>query len=1051
MARRKKTAVSSGRTAAETVTSVQYSATRKNIPLAGLESHGTVREAPPVHYQYNPHLPPVLRSSPDAVATDRLAELLAVARHRALSEDETKVLEEALMRHEPWLEWSGKRERPWFEVDPVALHMHERVSTQAILRTLAREDVQRDLFADPQQDDPKAVQFYRHDVDWANRMILGDSLQVMASLARREDLAGKVQMIYIDPPYGIRFASNFQPQLGQRSVKDREQDMTREPEMVKAYRDTWTLGVHSYLAYLRDRLVMARDLLSDLGSIFVQIGDENLHRVRCLLDEVFGIANFCTIISFKKTASRSAHLLAEENDYILWYAKDKQQVKFRQLLAPKNLLELRSYRYLVSQDATSVRSISSEERADLSLVPDGWGFAQLSFAVSQDPGRPEDRYFSFRGRSFDCGSHRHWKTTNPEGLDRLARAARLTDLASQINYVRYFSDSEYTPFGNIWTDTGSAGFSNADPKVYVVQTDTRVIERCMLMTTEPGDLVLDPTCGSGTTACVAEQWGRRWITIDASRVALSLAKHRLMTTRFEYYQLREVNAEDAARNSGGTWIAEVDAEGQPTGKLLTFQCKTVPHITLQSIARNVSLDPIFAKHESVLADKLAALNIELGDVGSELKAALVEKLISKHRRDGTAAVTDADIRRWLLPDAHPGRIKTVPARSLLKGVTARQAERYRARIPRGDWKEREVPFDADPDWPVPLQEALSAYRAAWRAKMDEVNDCIAANSASEELVDKPEIVKDAVRVAGPFTVEGVIAVEDGPDSPIGGAPEELEVFETDDTGEIAVANAEAHLDKIIRLLKASGMDFPGNRNMKFSRLEPVTGAALIHAEGKWMNGAGEARRVAVSIGPEIGNVTSMQVEDVIRDANRAGYDDVAFAGFGFDAAAQEAIESGSHPNLRLHMALIRPDVAMDDLLKTQPGSQLFTVFAAPRVRGPRRLETGDYMAGVQGMDVYDPVSGTLHPTDRQRIAAWFVDTDYDGRTFCICQAFFPDRSKWDRLARALGDKGMVEKEAFESLPFSRPSRFVDGESWRVAVKVIDPRGNEGLRVLPVWG
>ena len=290
-----------------------------------------------------------------------------------------------------------------------------------------------------------------------------------------------------------------------------------------------------------------------------------------------------------------------------------------------------------------------------------------------------------------------------------------------------------------------------------------------------------------------------------------------------------------------------------------------------------------------------------------------------------------------------------------------------------------------------------------------------------------------MRVTGPFTMEGVIALEDGPDSPIGGAPEELEVFEADDSGELAVANAEAHLDKIIRLLKASGVDFPGNRNMKFNRLEPVTGAALIHAEGEWMNGAGGERRVAVSIGPEVGNVTSMQVEDVIRGANRAGYDDVTFAGFGFDAAAQEAIESGSHPNLRLHMALIRPDVAMDDLLKTQPGSQLFTVFAAPRVRGPRRLETGDYVVGVQGMDVYDPVSGTLHPTNRQGIAAWFVDTNYDGRTFCICQAFFPDRSKWDRLARALGDKGVLEKDSVRASEWIREppvlaafTRLVDG-------------------------
>ena len=243
--------------------------------------------------------------------------------------------------------------------------------------------------------------------------------------------------------------------------------------------------------------------------------------------------------------------------------------------------------------------------------------------------------------------------------------------------------------------------------------------------------------------------------------------------------------------------------------------------------------------------------------------------------------------------------------------------------------------------------------------------------------------------------------------------------------------------------------------MKFSRLDPLTGASLIHAEGEWMNGDKQARRVALSVGPAVGNVSSMQVEDVIRDANRKGYDDVVFAGFGFDAAAQDAIESSSHPKVRLHMALIRPDVAMGDLLKTQPGSQLFTVFSAPRVKGPTPQKDGEFIVEVEGMDVYDPVSNTLFPTDKERIAAWFLDTDYDGRTFCICQAFFPDKSKWDKLAKALSDVDVIEEDAFEalsglvSLPFPRPERLGKGEAWRVAVKVIDPRGNEGMRVLTV--
>ena len=290
------------------VASYKYPTKRKNIPPAGLAAQGTLQEAPRLRYEYNPHLPPALRSATDATETDRLPELLQTSRKRALNDDEARMLAAALRKNEPWLEWSGKREKPWFEVEPVALHIHERVSTQAILRVLARQDVQRDLFADPQQSYAEAVQFYKFDVDWANRLILGDSLQVMASLARREDLAGKVQMIYFDPPYGIKFSSNFQPQLGQRDVKDREQDLTREPEMVKAYRDTWTLGIHSYLAYLRDRLAMAKELLTDSGSIFVQISDENLHRVRCVMDEVFGSENFCCLICFAKTSGQTNRL-----------------------------------------------------------------------------------------------------------------------------------------------------------------------------------------------------------------------------------------------------------------------------------------------------------------------------------------------------------------------------------------------------------------------------------------------------------------------------------------------------------------------------------------------------------------------------------------------------------------------------------------------------------------------------------------------------------------------------------------------------------------------
>ena len=1025
------------------VRSVAYRTKRKNIPPAGLEAQGEVRDEPPLRYEYNAHLPPTLRWAGDADAADRLQEIVATARRRALTREEAAALGEALRQQQPWLEWSGKREQPWFEADPVALHLHERVSTQAIVRALTHEDVNRDLFADPQQDYAKAVQFYRHDVDWANRMILGDSLQVMASLARREDLAGKVQMIYLDPPYGIRFRSNFQPDLGQRDVKDREQDLARQPEVVEAYRDTWVRGVHSYLAYLRDRLTMARELLADTGSIFVQISDENLHRVRCVMDEVFGEENAVVTIVFKKKGATTP--TAAVNDYLLWYAKDHTQTKIIPLAEERSEPEDDpKFRVLISPLGEFRRAAAQTQEEIPSLLAAGYRWARVDYpVVSQHPHKTRSADYLFQGSAKKCGTNGQWRFDVPAGLDRLAQSERLfSGGGDSIGGVVYWEDRGSTAISNLWTDTKG----EASP-IYAVQTAWKVVQRCLLMTTDPGDLVLDPTCGSGTTAYVAEQWARRWIVIDTSRVALSLAKHRLMTAQFDYYELRELRPEDKLRNPRGVWIAD-DGGHAPQ----TLRCKEVPRITLNSIAHNASLDPIFAKHEPILAKKLDALNAETVHIGSSLKSSLVAKLIDKHCQQGANSVTDGDMRRWLLPDADGTPIRRTPARSPLKGVTASQAAKYRRRIPRGAWQEWEVPFDPDPDWPDPLQKALLDYRSAWQRKMEEVDQCVAANAESDELVDRPEVVRGVARVAGPFTMEGVIAVEDGPDTPIGGAPaKHLEVFDAD-AGDFAVVNAEAHLAKIIRLLKVAGVEFPSNKKAKFARIAPTTGS-LIHAEGEWANGANGNRRVAVSIGPEVGNLTAMQVEEAIRDANRAGYDDVVFAAFGFDAAAQEAIEEAGHPKLRLHMALIRPDVAMgDDLLKTQPSSQIFTVFSAPRVKGPWRAADGQYIVEVEGMDVYNPVTGVLSPTDSRQIAAWFLDTDYDGRTFCICQAFFPDRSKWDKLARVLGDNGHVEPGAFDalsgltSLSFARPARLGKGEPWRVAVKMIDPRGNEGLRV-----
>jgi adenine-specific DNA-methyltransferase len=560
-------------------------ATRKNNPPAGLAAQGRIAERPAERYAYNPHLPPVLRFDPTGEA-DRYPDFLEEARRRPLTAEEIDLLAGALRHQEPWLEWSGKRERKQFEVDPVALHIHERVSTKAILAAAARQDIQRSLFADPQQDYRDAVRFYEHDVEWSNRLILGDSVAVMSSLAKRENLAGQVQMIYIDPPYGIKFASNFQSQVGQRDVKDRPGDLTREPEMVKAYRDTWALGLHSYLSYLRDRLVVARELLSDGGSIFFQIGDENVHVVRNLLDEVFGKENFCSQIQFKKTGYASTILLPNLFDYVLWYAKDMAKLRYRSIYHQRGLdsVDTAFFDTVEAPDGER-RTLTAEERSNPQTIPADFEILARNPLVSPGYVRSLSQPIKFNDREFACPPNAHWKTT-PEGLTRLAASRRLIQKGNTLRMVRYLRDLSISPLTNVWTDTAVGGFVG-DARLYVVQTDTRVIQRCMLMTTEPGDLVLDPTCGSGSTAYVAERWGRRWITIDTSRVALAIARQRLLTSTFDHYKLR-------------------DDEGGPSSG---FHYNSVPHITLKSIAQNTALDPIIAKHLPILDDKLTRLNV----------------------------------------------------------------------------------------------------------------------------------------------------------------------------------------------------------------------------------------------------------------------------------------------------------------------------------------------------------------------------------------------------------------------------------------------------------
>ncbi len=469
---------------------------------------------------------------------------------------------------DPQLVWRGKDEQDGEDlvVDAPPIYIQEKIVPQVIIENLRKvvDKPQLSLFEEfDGLEGYEAVEYYQHEANWSNRIILGDSLQVMASLAEKENLRGKVQMVYIDPPYGIKFGSNWQVTTGSRNVTDgNAQNVTRQAEQIKAFRDTWDDGINSYLAYLRDRLAMARDLLTGSGSIFVQIGEDNVHLVRSLLDEVFGTENAVVTIVFRTTGSLATNYLGRNSDYILWYAKDLDNLKARKIYRPTTILDDVGGRYVrVELPDGTRRFMSTEERLDPRRLPVGSRIYRHDNLVSQGATPSGTVDFEFEGVTFYPGRNSHWKTTI-EGLNRLRDAGRLAAPSkNSLAYVRFLDDFPVAEYTNVWSDTQTGAFT--DDKVYVVQTNAKVIERCLVMATDPGDLVVDPTCGSGTTAFVAEKWGRRWITVDTSRVALALSRQRIMGSRFPYYSL-------------------ADASSIRKG----FTYKGVPHVTLKSIATN---------------------------------------------------------------------------------------------------------------------------------------------------------------------------------------------------------------------------------------------------------------------------------------------------------------------------------------------------------------------------------------------------------------------------------------------------------------------------------
>ena len=522
---------------------------------------------------------------------------------------------------DPQLVWRGKDEQDWSDlvVHAPPLYIQEKIHPKALIDDLRRQTdagqaqaeqedpgFMGDMFADFNglPGEAAKTEFYRHEANWSNRMILGDSLQVMASLAEREGLRGKVQCIYFDPPYGIKFNSNFQWSTTSRDVKDgNAQHITREPEQVKAFRDTWNDGIHSYLTYLRDRLTVARDLLTDSGSIFVQIGDENFDKIRLLLDEVFGSENFVALIFVTKTSGfGDTKTLGSVGDFLVWYAKDSGKVKYRQLYLDKTEESDLAKDYKYYFDFLSGESLSKKKLDTSELTPFQKN-ATFSSTTSQGETQSGSYQIKHRDKVFDCPKGQHWKT-KWAGMDKLVKANRIFQRTNSLRYVRLLSDYRVAPINNLWSDL-RWGY-DASEKRYVVETNPQIVARCLLMVTDPGDLVLDPTCGSGTTAYVAEQWGRRWITIDTSRVSLALARSRIMGARYPYYLL----ADSGQGLEKEAEITQTAASTRTTTDNIRygFVYQRVPHITLKSIANNAEIDVIWDKFQEQLEPLRKTLN-----------------------------------------------------------------------------------------------------------------------------------------------------------------------------------------------------------------------------------------------------------------------------------------------------------------------------------------------------------------------------------------------------------------------------------------------------------
>lgn len=904
---------------------------------------------------------------------------------------------------DPQLVWRGKDEQDWSDlvVHAPPLYIQEKVHPKVLVDDLMREAKARadqdppdapDLFADFNglRDKEAATEFYQHDQNWSNRMILGDALQVMASLAEREGMRGKVQCIYIDPPYGIKFNSNWQWSTTSRDVKDGKPDhITREPEVVKAFRDTWRDEIHSYLTYLRDRLTVARDLLADSGSIFVQIGDENVHRVRALMDEMFGEDNFVSQISFTKTEGLSDRSFSNVADFIIWYAKKKKinnqlSFKYRDIKKEKTPGEEGATGYVLIEnlDKTFWRPATEAEIGAGKV--DGFRFFDDQPLVSQDEIEGGQEPFIYEGRPYTPAKGRHWSSGKDlSKLERVARAGRIIQRGNRVEWKRYIDEIAGTPLNNVWLGMGDRGFAGS-AKVYVVQTAPEVIQRCILMTTDPGDLVLDPTCGSGTTAYVAEQWGRRWITVDTSRVALALARARIMGARYPWYLLAD--SPEGQQKEGEVTLTAPKTTPTRGDIRQGFVYERMPHITLKSIANNAEIDVIWDKWQETLEPLREKLNTAQSEAWEEWE-------IPREAGDGwSTEAKDLHARWW---EARIARQREIDA-----SIAAKADHEYLYDKPYVDNARIRVAG------PLTV-ESLSPHRVLAVDQDDELVDVMeaagggrAAPERSADEADFAEVILENLRAAGV---------------------------------------QQAHKEDKIEFTSIIG--WPGHHICAEGRfMEGAQEAGS--AEGA--TGTGKEKRAGILIGPEFGTVSRPDLVAAAREAGDAGFDVLVACAFNYDARSAEFDRLGRIPVLKARM---NADLHMADELKSTGAGNLFVIFGEPDIR-IEDAGDGEIRVKLHGVDVFHPQTGQIESSGPDGIACWFIDTDYNEESFFVRHAYFLGANDPYRALKTTL-KAEIDEEAWESLhsdtsrPFPRPT------SGRIAVKVINHLGDEVMKVFGV--